>query len=54
MTKKLVTKAIDAEQHIAEYGTWDDERVWITKDSKAMCHTHGTAHYTSKEWYSAS
>jgi hypothetical protein len=53
MTKKLVAKAIDAEQHIGEYGTGDDERVWITTDGKAICHTHDTEHYTTKEWTSA-
>ena len=53
MTKKLVTKAIDSDEHVAEYGTFDDERVWVTKDGKAMCHTHGIAHHTTKEWYSA-
>jgi hypothetical protein len=52
MTNKLVTSATDAEEMIANYGTWDNEKVWITKDGKAMCHTHGVAHCTTKEWYS--
>lgn len=51
MTKKVVTKAIDADQHIAEYCTWDDEKVWVAKDGKAICYADGVGHLTTKEWY---
>lgn len=53
MTRKQVVKATDANAYINEYGAWDEELVWIAKDNKAICHTEGVAHYTTKEWYSA-
>jgi hypothetical protein len=53
ITNKLITTALDAEKYIAEYGTFDDEIVWVAKDGKANCHTHDTAHYTTKQWYAA-
>jgi hypothetical protein len=37
---------------IAEYGTYDDELVWIAKDGRAICYSDGAAHITAKEWYS--
>lgn len=53
ITEKLIGKASDATSYINEYGTYDDELVWVAKDGKAICFSHGAAHITSKEWYSA-
>ena len=49
----MVIKAIDADAYIAEYLAYDDEKVWVAKDNKAICHREDVAHYTTKEWYSA-
>ena len=48
----IVIQAIDSQRYIAEYGTFDDESVWVAKDGKSICHTHDTAHYTTKQWES--
>ena len=53
ITKKMVIKAIDAAEYIAEYLAYDDEKVWVAKDNKAICHREDVAHYTTKEWYAA-
>ena len=50
IAEKLVGKATDADRFITEYGTYDDELVWVAKDGKAICYSHDTAHTTNKEW----
>lgn len=52
ITEMIVIQAIDSQRYIAEYGTFDDESVWVAKDGKSICHTHDTAHYTTKQWES--
>jgi hypothetical protein len=52
ITEKLISKASDATSYIGEYGTYDDELVWVAKDGKAICYSHGAAHITAREWYS--
>jgi hypothetical protein len=48
----LIGKASDATSYINEYGTYDDELVWVAKDGKAICYAHDVAHITAREWYS--
>lgn len=56
ITEKPVIKAVDAQQFIAEYGTYEDDLVWVDgKAKRALCDTqgYGTAHITPQEWKSA-
>ena len=53
ITERQVVKAVDANRYIAEYGSYDDELVWVdNKSKKAICDDGGlsTGHMTQKEW----
>jgi hypothetical protein len=57
IVEKQVIKAADAKQYINEFGSYDEELVWIDRmENRALCDTmnHGTGHITEKEWKVAS
>ena len=51
ITEKQLAQATDKEQHIAAYGMWDDDLVWVGTDGRTMCFgSHfSTEHSTDKE-----
>lgn len=57
ITEKPVIKAVDAQEYINEFCSYDDDLVWVdSKDKRALCDTmnYGTGHITEKEWKVAS
>jgi hypothetical protein len=51
ITEKEVIKAVDAQNHIAAFGSEDTELVWVGRDGYSMCYASNfdTAHGTDKE-----
>ena len=50
LVEKPVVNAKDADRYIGEYGSFDDDLVWIARDGNAICYGSNTAHNTAKEW----